>query len=70
MSFDQNKGHKFNRREFLKKAAAIGLGATVGEFNAKMRLESLSVGKSPPLTGSCISWSLKQICVMPWNVTS
>jgi len=30
MSFDENKDNKFNRRDFLKKAAAIGLGATVG----------------------------------------
>ena len=30
MSFDGNKDDKFNRRDFLKKAAAIGLGATVG----------------------------------------
>ena len=30
MSFDKNKDDKFNRREFLKKAAAIGLGAAVG----------------------------------------
>jgi len=30
MSFDENKKDKPNRREFLKKAAAIGLGAAVG----------------------------------------
>ena len=30
MSFDENKEDKPNRRDFLKKAAAIGLGATVG----------------------------------------
>jgi len=30
MSFDENKSNKSNRRDFLKKAAAIGLGAAVG----------------------------------------
>jgi predicted aldo/keto reductase-like oxidoreductase len=30
MSFDENKKNKSNRREFLKKATAIGLGAAVG----------------------------------------
>jgi hypothetical protein len=30
MSFDENIDDKFNRRDFPKKAAAIGLGATVG----------------------------------------
>jgi predicted aldo/keto reductase-like oxidoreductase len=30
MSFDENKDDKSNRRDFLKKAAAIGLGAAVG----------------------------------------
>ena len=30
MSFDENKSHNPNRRDFLKKAATIGLGATVG----------------------------------------
>ena len=30
MSFDENNNHKPNRRDFLKKAAAIGLGAAVG----------------------------------------
>jgi predicted aldo/keto reductase-like oxidoreductase len=31
MSFDENKNDTSNRRDFLKKAAAIGLGAVVGE---------------------------------------
>ena len=30
MSFDDSNNHKPNRRDFLKKAAAIGLGAAVG----------------------------------------
>ncbi len=30
MSFDENKNNEPNRRDFLKKAAAIGLGAAVG----------------------------------------
>ena len=30
MSFDENKSDRSNRRDFLKKAAAIGLGAVVG----------------------------------------
>ena len=30
MSFDENKNDTSNRRDFLKKAAAIGLGAVVG----------------------------------------
>ena len=30
MSFDKNKNNKPNRRDFLKRAAAIGLGAAVG----------------------------------------
>jgi predicted aldo/keto reductase-like oxidoreductase len=30
MSFDENKDNKSNRRDFLKKAAAIGLGTAVG----------------------------------------
>ena len=30
MSFDENKKDKSNRRDFLKKAVAIGLGAAVG----------------------------------------
>ena len=29
MSFDENKNGNLNRRNFLKKAAAIGLGAAV-----------------------------------------
>jgi hypothetical protein len=30
MSFDENKNNRPNRRDFLKKAAAIGLGSVVG----------------------------------------
>ncbi|UCF95649.1 MAG: twin-arginine translocation signal domain-containing protein, partial [Desulfobacterales bacterium] len=30
MPSDEYKNHKSNRRDFLKKAAAIGLGAAVG----------------------------------------
>ena len=30
MSFDENKKDKPNRRDFLKKAAVIGLGAAAG----------------------------------------
>ena len=30
MSFDENNNDKSNRRDFLKKVAAIGLGASVG----------------------------------------
>jgi predicted aldo/keto reductase-like oxidoreductase len=55
MSFDQNKGHKFNRREFLKKAAAIGLGATVGGTALRRPREAsaqITLPKAPMPRGS------------------
>ncbi|PLX50062.1 MAG: aldo/keto reductase, partial [Desulfobacteraceae bacterium] len=35
MSFDENKNDKPNRRDFLKKAAAMGLGAVVGSTSLR-----------------------------------
>ena len=50
MSFDENKNDKHNRRDFLKKAAAIGLGASVGGTalrRPRQALAQITLPKAP-----------------------